>query len=323
MTDNCDQHLEALVELSSTHSKSELILKFISSLKKELPGNTIILYEILLQRESNLKTNIPVARDFLSLESEIIKLTDDDILKESYEKKQPFFNNEDTYRVYPIINIEKVEYLIAVKGYKLNPIKSIITENMITLFNNQISLINARDHDHLTGLLNREAFSRLIPAIYSGEGMANFSYIGLIDIDHFKNVNDMLGHIIGDEILLLISQHLKSKFRPDDIIVRYGGEEFLILLKEADIEDAYTIFERFRNFVANYSFPQIEKVTVSIGYSRFNIKEGLSIQIEKADRALYFAKESGRNRTCSYEVLTVDKKVSQVSDRTGDIIIFD
>lgn len=317
----CEKYLTALVDLSSTHSKDELILRFVNALKHELEDSEIVLYEVFLQRASDLKTNIPIARDFFKPKGEKVPVSSDKTLKECYEKREKIKNEDNNRRVYPIIDRNHVDYLLSITGHSFTLANTIITEKIIALFNNQMVLINARDHDHLTGLLNRQAFNRLIPAIYKGGNKPNYSYVGMLDIDHFKYINDGFGHVIGDEILLLISQHLQSNFRPDDIVVRYGGEEFLVLLKEADIEDAYTIFERCRSYIEKYTFPQVGKVTISIGYCRFDLRENLLTQIQKADKALYFSKENGRNLVSSYEILTIDKKMDQVTEHTGNIIL--
>ena len=124
----------------------------------------------------------------------------------------------------------------------------------------------------------------------------------MIDIDHFKRVNDRFGHLYGDEVLILMANLLRTSFRAYDRIFRFGGEEFVVLLRSATEGKALQVLERFREKVQAYDFPQVGQVTVSIGFA--SIGAGAPIEIVgRADQALYFAKEHGRNQVCFYDHL--------------------
>jgi diguanylate cyclase (GGDEF)-like protein len=127
--------------------------------------------------------------------------------------------------------------------------------------------------------------------------------MGEIDIDHFKEVNDRFGHLHGDEVLVILARILQSSFRKTDLIYRFGGEEFVVIVYVDDRGDAEMTFERLRRSIENHVFPQVGKVTVSIGITE--IKD-TSIPVEllgRADQALYYAKTHGRNQVAFYEAL--------------------
>ena len=125
----------------------------------------------------------------------------------------------------------------------------------------------------------------------------------LLDIDHFKRINDNFGHAAGDEVLTALGHTFTLGLRGSDTVCRFGGEEFVILLRSTSKEDAKMIFERFRENVARYPFPQVGTVTISIGFAHIDPFEPAVGIIGRADQALYFAKSNGRNRVCHYEDL--------------------
>ena len=129
----------------------------------------------------------------------------------------------------------------------------------------------------------------------------------MFDIDHFKKINDYFGHQAGDEVLRVLTRACRKRLRSTDIMGRYGGEEFLIILRESDSEDAYRIAEEIRRTVENLKieFQQYEiRITISIGIKTTVMGENYSIDdlIKCADTALYDAKNSGRNNTKSYDL---------------------
>jgi diguanylate cyclase (GGDEF)-like protein len=119
----------------------------------------------------------------------------------------------------------------------------------------------------------------------------------MIDIDHFKEVNDKHGHKVGDKVLVEFANVIKENLRGSDIYARWGGEEFIVLMPETKIEQALKVAERLRKSVENYNFSEISKLTISIGVVQ---KPPLEMKIDeviiRADNALYKAKNNGRNR---------------------------
>lgn len=157
-------------------------------------------------------------------------------------------------------------------------------------------------HDALTGLLNRRAIMEgLEKEIARAQRQQQPLCVALCDIDYFKRINDRYGHLAGDYVLREVSQHITEQLRPFDLVGRYGGEEFLLILNAAK-KDTLRLFERVRLSIENavFSYAQQKiKVTISCGVTVFKptLQEGESlILIDTADKALFSAKEGGRNR---------------------------
>lgn len=157
--------------------------------------------------------------------------------------------------------------------------------------------------DKLTGLLNRQAFSILIDKVFA-EYRRNPQPISilLVDVDHFKSINDRFGHAGGDRILHQIASSLQEGLRASDIAIRWGGEEFLIVLKGSALEQAQRVAEQLRLKIEQAQFSaaaQAVSVTLSIGVSQYDGAESCEELIGRADAALYAAKNGGRNRVCA------------------------
>lgn len=156
--------------------------------------------------------------------------------------------------------------------------------------------------DVLTELPNRRGFDLLASQALQ-EAKRNNSPLNalLIDIDHFKTINDTYGHLAGDEVLRNFAQHLRASMRQSDIICRWGGEEFIILLKDTDSASAQLLAEKIRlqTELQRYPFAGVNlHATISLGLTQLRMDDSLDSLIGRADRALYRAKESGRNRLC-------------------------
>ncbi len=154
--------------------------------------------------------------------------------------------------------------------------------------------------DPLTGLSNRRA---LLAALHVEMAHANRHAVPLsfclLDVDHFKRVNDVHGHAAGDQVLAAIGQLLRQELRIPDVPARWGGEEFVVVLKQADSTGALVVAERIRRAVEAlqiFSGGEAIPVTVSIGVAEFGSKDSSEALIERADRAMYRAKTAGRNR---------------------------
>ena len=196
-----------------------------------------------------------------------------------------------------------------------------VITGIFNVYQNYQSLLDYNERDALTGLYNRktfdEQFSRHasyrppatqlteLPQADCHEDVADGprqQWLAVVDIDHFKQVNDRFGHLYGDEVLILLANILRSSFRTHDRIFRFGGEEFVVLLRSTSLDVAHKVFNRFRLAVQEYPFPQVGQVTVSIGFVGTAL--GLPVEIlGKADQALYYAKEHGRNQVCFYDDL--------------------
>ena len=151
--------------------------------------------------------------------------------------------------------------------------------------------------DMLTGVANRTAFDENIDyeISYALRYNVPVSMI-LLDIDHFKQVNDRYGHLKGDEILHQLAQLVSGSVRDVDTVHRWGGEEFIILLPNTRLEPAAICAEHLRGLVAKHQFDLAEPITVSLGVTQMRNGEGRDSWIRRVDQALYLAKTSGRNQ---------------------------
>lgn len=151
--------------------------------------------------------------------------------------------------------------------------------------------------DSLTGIYNRMTIEKILDAeIIRAHRYAFPMCVLFIDIDYFKKINDTYGHAQGDKVLIKIAQLLKRNIRSIDSMGRWGGEEFVIITPGIELRDAHKIAKKLNRLIADYGFQQDSEVTISIGIAelgRDDIKENI---INRADKALYKAKENGRNR---------------------------
>ncbi|QNA90798.1 GGDEF domain-containing protein [Massilia sp. Dwa41.01b] len=197
------------------------------------------------------------------------------------------------------------------------------TIHMITgivgVYRNFQNLLDYSERDSLTGLLNRKTFEdqltrmlqsaheQLPPQAGRPERRCNRGdeqqWLAVIDVDHFKMVNDTFGHLYGDEVLILIANQLQGSFRSQDRVFRFGGEEFVVLLRSTTLDNARRIIDRFRSNVEAYEFPQVGRVTVSVGFVSINPFDSPVVTLGHADQALYYAKTHGRNQACHYNEL--------------------
>lgn len=153
--------------------------------------------------------------------------------------------------------------------------------------------------DPLTSILNRRGFLQLANDLYS-RGHHSQCILAMLDLDHFKDLNDTFGHSAGDEVLRCITTIVNQRLRDTDLFGRIGGEEFVIVLSEVTYQQAQVILERIRHEIAATHYRYKDKVisvTASIGATRWKAEETVEQVQERADRALYQAKDSGRNQT--------------------------
>jgi len=151
--------------------------------------------------------------------------------------------------------------------------------------------------DELTGLYNRHKGNEILDIeVQRSQRYENAFSVIFFDIDYFKKVNDQYGHDVGDSVLMEIAQLVKLHTRKSDAIIRWGGEEFIIIALNLDQEQAETFSEKLRQTIELYQFEVVGKVTVSIGIASFGQDDTKESLVKRADEALYRAKEKGRNR---------------------------
>ncbi|HPP82512.1 MAG TPA: GGDEF domain-containing protein [Rubrivivax sp.] len=207
---------------------------------------------------------------------------------------------------------------------------------VLRIYRNFQGLLDYSERDTLTGLLNRktfdECFARAVrhPRADPGRAVApeprrvvrdTRACLGLVDVDHFKRVNDSLGHLIGDEVLLLLSRLMRSTFRYHDRLFRFGGEEFVVLMRCGSVADARSALERLREAVERHVFPRIGHITISVGLTLLRPDDTPSAAFERADKAVYFAKHNGRNQLCDHDALVAGGLLADET-RASDVELF-
>ncbi len=154
--------------------------------------------------------------------------------------------------------------------------------------------------DALTGVHNRHWMTRAFPRALQRCSLNKQPFaVMVVDIDHFKKINDTYGHLVGDLALKTVARCMAENLRPHDLLARYGGEEFAVLLTEADLESAKMVAERLRSRIAAAEIRSNDisfNVTLSIGITPTQHDDRLESLIHEADQALYRAKQNGRNR---------------------------
>ena len=164
------------------------------------------------------------------------------------------------------------------------------------LKNNELKLIKISRTDQLTKISNRLYLDEILQnQYYRFYRDTQLCSIILIDIDHFKSVNDNYGHIIGDTVLKEFATLLKSSMRDGDVLGRWGGEEFLIILPDTNLNKAITLANQLKEKVFNKEFSIVKHKTASFGISTFEDDMSVELLLDKADKALYKSKENGRN----------------------------
>jgi diguanylate cyclase (GGDEF)-like protein len=213
---------------------------------------------------------------------------------------------------------------------------------LLTTFRNIMGLLDYSEVDTLTGLFNRKTFDEHLMNIVASLNLVDDSqlppnrspkrrlahneptshWLAVLDIDHFKRINDNFGHLIGDEVLLMVANLMKTSFRFRDKLFRFGGEEFVVVLKPTGATHARDIFDRFRAKLAAYNFPQVGQVTISTGFAPIRPHDQPSVILDHADQALYWAKAHGRNQVSAYEVLLASGDLAPPKEITSDIELF-
>jgi len=250
--------------------------------------------------------------------------------------------NEKQRVLFPIA-INNIDFsVITIVTHKISKQELSLIKGVVNIYENVLAIFRESETDTLTGLLNRKTFDNHISSIISiydkindssnwdleshserrGELKHGNHWIGVMDIDFFKRVNDNFGHLYGDEVLLLFAKIMQECFREKDLLFRYGGEEFVVVLAPTEINNAMQAFNRFRNMIESYEFPQVGRVTVSVGVSIISEGDIASLVIEHADQALYYAKENGRNQVCSYESLLAGGQLAAETKEKVDIDFF-
>jgi diguanylate cyclase (GGDEF)-like protein len=213
-----------------------------------------------------------------------------------------------------------------------------MVSSVLRIYHNFQGLLDYSERDTLTGLLNRKTFDESFLKVLSEVAASapthadtddrrhavaeHHHVIGVIDIDHFKLVNDGFGHLIGDEVLLLLSRLMRSSFRFHDLLYRFGGEEFVVLMRCDEAAHAAEAFERLRRNTETYGFPQVGRITISIGFTEVRPGDSPAAAFERADKAVYYAKGNGRNQVHNHANLVASGAIQEAVPQVSDVEFF-
>ncbi len=253
----------------------------------------------------------------------------DEVYRSGVERVEPVTGGKGYRTVYPVIGRQGVCGLLEIISGARNDADRHLILAFLKVYSNYLTLLDESETDTLTGLLNRRTFDNNIERIVAEHspadddrnvseggparraGYAEFPHwLAVLDIDHFKRVNDKFGHLYGDEVLILLARQMRLIFRQTDKLFRFGGEEFVVVLDRTTLANARQVLERFRSAVEHYHFPQVGKITISVGFVRLDKNDVPSSIVGRADQALYYAKHHGRNQVCFYEDLLAAGKLS-------------
>ena len=193
------------------------------------------------------------------------------------------------------------------KHGNVTPEHELLGETIQRLWNENKRLAVQSSHDDLTGVLNRRGFLAIsVQFAYLSQRAGSRIGIMMLDLDHFKSINDRLGHPVGDRVLKQTAQILKNRLRESDVIGRYGGEEFIVLVTDFTAGSLQNLAESLREAIeTSCNAPGTPPATVSIGFAETKlgreVQEDYNRLIQEADAALYQAKAAGRNRVAEYK----------------------
>jgi diguanylate cyclase (GGDEF)-like protein len=229
--------------------------------------------------------------------------------------------NKASRHVFPINDETKLTGLIEIiRPTRMSPQQEAMVTKLIRVYGNHAGVLDYGDRDELTGLLNRRGFNSSFKlALQGGRGHA---IIAVADIDFFKRINDEFGHVYGDEVLILLGRLMEACLGERDGVFRFGGEEFLVILQDCVLDEAAVRLEAFRAAVHAAVFPQVGRVTISIGFATIRGSDTGASAFGRADEALYVAKQRGRNQVQCYEWLVEDGTLREEKKTGGQIEIF-
>jgi diguanylate cyclase (GGDEF)-like protein len=232
--------------------------------------------------------------------------------------------------IHPVLEQGRVVGLLIREHAQTYDHHSDLVEGLMAIYANQQSLLNHQQRDGLTGLYNRVALQNWLGKALSHDARAErrasddspLGCFAMFDIDLFKRINDSRGHLYGDEVLLIFADLMRESFRFNDLLFRYGGEEFAAVLSDIPLDKALTVLERFRETVAHHKFAQLNQVTVTIGVTEIASQLEPGRLIERADKAMYYGKNHGRNQVNAFEWLEQGRIVPSMDDRPHSYKLF-
>jgi polar amino acid transport system substrate-binding protein len=251
----------------------------------------------------NLKLSIAVTKDeqiLLSILQKTVNNITNEMHRKIFNKWVPVkYQKGIDYNLVWKISIGAISLILLIIYWNTKIIKAntLLKEAQKKIEEKNKELEKLAITDKLTNLYNRRKIDELLEnEIHRSERFGRAFGFAILDIDHFKNVNDTYGHQAGDKVLREIANILKTNLRKTDFVGRFGGEEFVIICPESDIQGVTKLMENFRAIIENYNFGKIKNITASFGVTVLKESDDRDSILRRADKALYEAKNSGRNK---------------------------
>lgn len=340
--------LDSIVSITGQRDIESLEYMLVATIAEHFPVTSIVLYKTVDENEFNeIEMTLQWEAGNTAASSSWNKVPElilapallTETLSNSNSQEAIEINGDGEYYI-PISGQTRKPACLCIKSSNLEPSQLEVLLSLTKIYENYLIVLQENERDNLTSLLNRRTLEQRFGKLLSAQKrcqkvVANeFSsgnkrslqrtdqiHLAMIDIDHFKKINDTYGHIYGDEILILIANLMRSTFRNTDLLFRFGGEEFVVLLEPIPTEMACFAMERFRRIIEEYKFPLADKVTVSIGLTSVCEESLHTPSIGRADQALYYAKNNGRNCVHCFEHL-IENGLLSPSPKTGSVEIF-
>ncbi len=317
--------LHSIIAITSERDRELLEQTLVTTLSELVNCERITMYRILMTDDG--KEAMPIMQDGRHPDNTLENInisarTDFSLVCNTGKEYIQNLDGKTSLSVYPILGRHGIIGLLEIISNNLGDFERHLISSFLKVYSNYLIILDESETDTLTGLLNRRTFDVNLEKIIAERTASDDEindvrqhplrrkenddlphWMAVMDIDHFKQVNDKFGHLYGDEVLLLLSRQMKKVFRQRDKLFRFGGEEFVVVLDRATKGNARNVLERFRSTIEDFHFPQVGKVTISIGFVRLDKADVPSSIVGHADQALYYAKEHGRNQVCSYEDL--------------------
>jgi diguanylate cyclase (GGDEF)-like protein len=339
---NAPRLLDKLVSMTAIHDVELMEFSLLKTLEEFLrPQELLILkldqngqpsYQLRLRQEK-----YEIILDSISISEEILATIE--IVRSTKQSFNRMLHSNLLLTVWHVLQEKSHEiFLVTITNDQISKQDTYMIKGLLGIYRNFFAVLSDAQRDQLTGLLNRKTFDDVINKIYfqrpvsteavlierrSKDDVVNSEFwIGMADLDNFKRINDTLGHLYGDEVLLLMSQLMQGHFRENDYLFRFGGEEFVVIIRTHGEEQAHKAFERFRVAMETHHFPQVGQVTVSIGVAKMSPSVFSATLLDHADKALYHAKQNGKNQVCFYEKLVDNGLVEESKFTSGTIELF-
>lgn len=344
------QIIQSIIEITRARDTDTLETSLLSTLADILPVDRVAMINLLdelklskCEQTLSLTVSQTEQNEEIRIWNNKIKAFDlpADVANQIHDHKMAIVEDQNETSVFvPLYDDADPAYLIELHSvdHDFRQHANLI-EGIAGIYSNFLRVLEDSQRDKLTGLLNRRTFDKKLVRMMElqrkavedyGDSDADrrtparseYAWLAIIDIDNFKKVNDVHGHIYGDEVILTVGQRMKQFFRNTDLLFRFGGEEFLVVLEPMPRDRARMALDRFRDSVEAHVFQQIGGITVSIGFARLEEQDYPPEVIDRADKALYYAKENGRNQVANYENLLDQKLIEARAISSGEIDLF-